>query len=95
MDGRRNNRGTVGNAGGRKPKSEELQLLETIAASGVEVYGSEPYKALWGQIWGQAQAGSKEHQLMILHYTYGKPRTTIEADFGKSAPTIIFKQANE
>ena len=28
MDKRKNNKGTVGNKGGRKPKSEEVALIE-------------------------------------------------------------------
>jgi hypothetical protein len=80
MDGRKNNKGTSGNNGGRKPKSEELELLETISKAGKEVYGTEPYKALWGQIWKQAQTGSKDHQNMILQYTYGKPKQIVSIE---------------
>jgi len=32
---------------------------------------------------------------LLAAYLWGNPKTMIEADFGKSAPTIIFKQANE
>jgi hypothetical protein len=32
---------------------------------------------------------------LLAGYLWGNPKTMIEADFGKSAPTIIFKQANE
>ena len=32
---------------------------------------------------------------ILAGYLWGNPKTMIEADFGKSAPTIIFKQANE
>lgn len=82
MDGRKNNGAKKGeNRGqGRKPKSEELELIETITKAGIEVYGAEPYKALWGQIWEQAQTGSKDHQTMVLQYTYGKPKQRIEMD---------------
>ena len=30
MDGRKNNKGTVGNNGGRKPKAEEQKLIEKL-----------------------------------------------------------------
>jgi hypothetical protein len=30
LDGRKNNKGTKGNKGGRKPKSEEQQLIERL-----------------------------------------------------------------
>lgn len=87
MDGRRNNKGTKGNAGGRKPKADEIELLETISKAGAAVYGQEPYKALWAQIWEQAQTGSKDHQNMILLYTYGKPKQRVEID----SPELEFR----
>ena len=66
--------------GGRKPKAEEMRLVETILKAGTDVYGSEPLAQLWGQIWQQAQGGSKDHQSMILQYTYGKPKQIIEME---------------
>lgn len=94
MDGRRNNRGTPGNKGGRKPKAEELQLLETIVKAGQQAMGvEEPMDELWLKIWNQAQSGSTQHQKFILEYAYGKPKMTI--DTGDSALEVTITKAKE
>ena len=69
MDGRRNNKGTKGNKGGRKPKAEEQELIERL--SPLEDKG---FKALQdglddGQSWAVK---------LFLEYRYGKPKQQIE-----------------
>ena len=69
MDGRRNNKGTKGNKGGRKPKADEQELIERL--SPLEDKG---FKALQdglddGQSWAVK---------LFLEYRYGKPKQQIE-----------------
>ena len=94
MDARRNNRGTIGNAGGRKPKAEELKLLETIVKAGRQATGADdPLDELWLKIWNQANSGSTQHQKFILEYAYGKPKMTI--DTGDNALEVKITKAKE
>lgn len=69
MDGRKNNRGKIGNKGGRKSKAEELGLPALID----EVVGEAGKKKLISILYEQAKKGSFPHHQMLMHYMYGKP----------------------
>ena len=74
-DGRRNNKGTIGNKGGRKSKAEELRLRELGLNAIKEVYESE--QAYWIDI-AKKSKDSFPHLKMFTEYVYGKPKEIIE-----------------
>ena len=69
-DGRKNNGGHHTN-GGRKPKAEEIQMVELGNNAIIEVYGSiENY---WKHIAKQSKE-SLPHLKLLQEYVYGKPK---------------------
>jgi len=73
MDGRKNNKGTKGNKGGRKPKAEELDLITKIDS----VVNEEGWKAVLNKIFQEAKQGSYNHTKLLLEYRFGKPKETV------------------
>jgi len=68
MDKRANNRGTVGNNGGRRPKVEEQQLIEKL--SPLEPTAHEKLR--------EAIDSGKEWAVkLFFEYMYGKPKQII------------------
>lgn len=67
-DGRRNNRGTKGNKGGRPPKADEQKLIELLSPM-----AEDARKALHDNI----QAGESWAVKMWFEYVFGKPKETI------------------
>ena len=74
IDRRKNNRGHVGKAG-RKPKADEVALIERMDAI------SAPVEA-WQKLWSMASAGDMTALRVWLEYRYGKPRQAVEAIIG-------------
>lgn len=76
-DGRKNNRGTKGNKGGRPPKADEQKLIERLSP-----LADKAFKALENAI--------KEEQSWALklwfEYMYGKPKEKIEVTKIKEQP---------
>jgi hypothetical protein len=69
MDKRKENKGTIGNSGGRKSKAEEQQLIEKL--SPLEPIAHEKLK--------EAIEGGKEWAVkLFFDYMYGKPKQMIE-----------------
>ena len=69
MDGRKNNKGQIGNKGGRKPKVEEQLLIEKLS----------PFEDVALQKLEQAvKSGENWAIKLYFEYRYGKPRQTIE-----------------
>tara|TARA_R110000787_G_scaffold120649_1_gene231592 strand:+ start:75 stop:347 length:273 start_codon:yes stop_codon:yes gene_type:complete len=66
MDGRKNNKGTVGNNGGRKSKSEEYQLIENLDKQ------REP-STLIAKMFQHIDGGSEKMLELYLGYRFGKP----------------------
>lgn len=66
-DGRRNNKGTKGNNGGRPPKADEQKLIEKLSP-----LEPKAFKALANAL------DSEKHWAVKLYfeYVYGKPRET-------------------
>lgn len=87
MDGRRNNRGTKGNKGGRKPKAVELKLAEKIR----NVINDEELLSKIVQI---AKDDKRKDQFKALEllagYLYGKPTQRVEQSEVKELPEIVF-----
>jgi hypothetical protein len=69
MDGRSNNKGTIGNKGGRKGKAEEQKLIEHLTPmSGIAL------EALQEGIKGKQQWAVK----LYFEYFYGKPQQRLD-----------------
>jgi hypothetical protein len=88
--------------GGSKPFVERLGASQVIRQAMVEHLGlGDPEKHLIQSLVDiyNNPAEATNNRLaaikLLAAYLWGNPKTMIEADFGKSAPTIIFKQANE
>ena len=80
MDKRRFNKGTTGNKGGRKPKSEEVALIEKLTPL-------EPlaFEAL------QKGLEQKDFKYVQLFYNYyaGKPRETKDITVNEDLPIFL------
>lgn len=76
-DGRRNNKGTKGNKGGRKPKAEEQKLIEKLSP-----LATKAFRALDNAI-------QEEHSWALrlwFEYMYGKPKEKVEVTKIKEQP---------
>lgn len=67
MDGRKNNKGTIGNNGGRPPKADEVKLAEKMDAIG---NSDEILTALYEL----AKTNDIQAQKLWLSYRFGQPR---------------------
>jgi hypothetical protein len=80
MDGRRNNKGIVGNKGGRKPKSEEVALIEKLTP--LEPLAFDALKE------GLSKGDFKYVQLFYNYYA-GKPRETKDITINEDLPLFV------
>ena len=90
MDGRKNNKGTKGNKGGRPSKAEELKASALGSEAIAKVYGS------LGQYWEHIAKESLEsypHLKLIHEYVYGKP--TEKVDMSVDMPQITVNYASK
>lgn len=72
-DGRKHNKGTLGNNGGRPSKAEELKAIEYGIEAVIEAYGSV------GKYWKNIAEQSKDsfpHLKLLQEYIYGKAKET-------------------
>jgi len=69
MDGRVNNRGTIGNKGGRPPKADEIKVIEAMDAVMI------PEEA-WKNLAKLVQDGDVQAIKTWLAYRYGQPKKT-------------------
>ena len=85
VDRRKNNRGHVGKAG-RKPKADEVALIERMDKI------AAPVEALQ-KLWSMASSGDMSALKVWLEYRYGKPRQAIDAilalDLGQVFPEDV------
>jgi hypothetical protein len=84
MDKRANNKGTVGNKGGRKPKAEEQKLIEHLTPM-----SSIALAALQEGIEQKQQWAVK----LYFEYFYGKPQQRVDVttnDESLNVPLIKF-----
>jgi hypothetical protein len=68
MDGRKRNKGTKGNKGGRPPKAEEQELVEKLSP-----LDDKAFKALDKGL----QEGKNWAVKLYFEYRYGKPKETV------------------
>lgn len=91
-DGRINNRGTKGNKGGRKPKSEEIKLAEQIR----NVIDDE---TLLQKLADMAVDDKNRNQYkaieLLTGYLYGKPTQRVETKEVEDLPDIKFIRASK
>jgi hypothetical protein len=59
---------------GRKPKADELKLIETISKAIPEA----EFDAIWKSIAIEAKKGSPAHIKLLFEYYYGKPKETVK-----------------
>jgi hypothetical protein len=71
MDGRKNNTGLLGNKGGRKPKADEIKLIEQMDAVLVP-------ESVWMALSEKVEAGDTNAIKTWLQYRYGMPKQIVE-----------------
>lgn len=69
MDGRKNNRGTKGNKGGRPSKAEEQKLIESLTPMKQEAHAVLHRAIKEGEQWAVK---------LWFEYFYGKPKQRVE-----------------
>jgi len=85
-DGRKNNKGTPGNKGGRKPKAQEQKLLERLGK-----YEDEAHEVL-------KEAVLNKHRWAVqlyCNYMYGKPSQTVSVANEADRILIDFLNADD
>ena len=82
MDGRRNNKGTKGNKGGRPPKSEESKLIERLDAI---INQDEVLEVLHSKI----QDGDGRALELYFKYRHGLPKQKTEVTTDSEQPFIL------
>ena len=71
MDNRKNNTGTIGNKGGRKPKADEIKLIEQMDAVLVP-------ESVWMALGEKVESGDTNAIKTWLQYRYGMPKQIVE-----------------
>lgn len=82
MDGRKNNKGTKGNKGGRPPKSEESKLIERLDAI---INQDEVLQVLHSKI----QDGDGRALELYFKYRHGLPKQKTEVTTDSEQPFIL------
>ena len=80
MDGRKNNKGTTGNKGGRKPKSEEIKMVERLSP-----LEDDALAALTEGV----QSRDINWVRLYLSYYLGKPKETRDITINEELPLFI------
>lgn len=80
MDGRKNNKGTIGNKGGRKPKSEEIQLIEKLTPLEPKAFAA---------LKAGLEAGDFKYVQLFYNYYAGKPKETKDITINEDTPLFI------
>ena len=83
MDGRKNNRGTIGNRGGRKPKGDEQRLVERLS----------PLEDIAHLKLAQAVKSGEQWAIKLyFEYMYGKPKQSMDVTTdGDSINSVVVK----
>lgn len=71
MDGRKNNKGSIGNKGGRKSKADEIKLIEQMDAVLVPL-------EVWQALALKVEAGDVQAIKTWVSYRYGMPKQIVE-----------------
>jgi hypothetical protein len=73
---------------GRKPKADELRLIETIKES----VSDNDFGQIWKAIADKAKKGSPAHIKLLFEYFYGKPKETIKHELPEDNEIHITKK---
>jgi hypothetical protein len=73
LDGRRNNKGVKGNKGGRRPKADEIKIIEQMDAVAAP-------ESAWRALWAKCQEGDTQALKTWLNYRFGMPRQSVDID---------------
>jgi hypothetical protein len=88
-DGRKNNRGTIGNKGGRPPKADEIAVIEQMDAIAV------PERA-WRNLWALVEQGDIQAMKTWLAYRFGQPKQSTDiTSNGNTIAVAPIKWADE
>ena len=89
MDGRKSNGAKKGikQGQGRKPKAEELKVIETMDKIGSP---DEVFQILWGLV----QSGSEQAMKLWLAYRLGAPKQSIEQNNTGEREIVIVRDGN-
>jgi hypothetical protein len=71
MDNRKNNKGTIGNKGGRPPKADEIKLIESMDAIAAP-------QSVWEALYKRVKDGDTTAIKTWLQYRFGMPKQTID-----------------
>ena len=77
MDNRKNNKGTIGNKGGRPSKAEEVAMIERLSPM-----QDKAYKALEKGV----EAGDFKFVQLYFNYYAGKPKETKDITLNNEQP---------
>jgi len=77
MDNRQNNKGTIGNKGGRPPKAEEVKMIERLTP-----LEPKAFEALEKGI----EEGDFKYVQMFYNYYAGKPKETKDVTITSEQP---------
>lgn len=75
---------------GRKPKADEIRLIETIKES----VSDTDFGEIWAKIADSAKKGSPAHIKLLFEYFYGKPKETIQHELPDNEITITKRIIN-
>jgi len=81
MDGRKNNKGTIGNKGGRPPKSDEIALIERLDEH-------IDQDAVFQTLYDLVLKGNVKAIQLYMNYRHGKPRETVNMTVNQETPII-------
>lgn len=80
MDGRKNNKGTIGNKGGRKPKAEEQKLIEKLTPLEPEALRQLEMSINSGERWAVE---------LFVKYMYGLPKQIVDLNHSSEENTPL------
>ena len=88
MDKRKNNKGTVGNKGGRPPKADEIKLIEQMDAVAVPEH-------IWRKLYERCDEGDVAAIKTWLSYRFGMPKQNVDLKSDGQHLFMNFKKSND
>lgn len=88
MDKRKYNKGTKGNKGGRKPKADEIKIIERMDAA---LAPSEVWEALANRV----AKGDVQAIKLWLAYRFGQPKQDVNLNTNEGMISIVMPKAQK
>lgn len=88
MDKRKYNKGTKGNKGGRKPKADEIKIIERMDAA---LAPSEVWEALANRV----GKGDVQAIKLWLAYRFGQPKQDVNLNTNEGMISIVMPKAQK